>query len=43
MLNNGGEDWYTILYMNKPVGKILVESNFVPKDSLPYKDLLIEF
>jgi hypothetical protein len=38
MLNRGIQDWFEISYDNKPAGKILLSSEFEPKDGKEYED-----
>ena len=39
IINCGVEDWFTILYDNKPAGKILVACEFAPEGGDNYEDM----
>jgi len=36
MINCGVEDWFTIMYDNKPAGEVLLKSHFEPKGGNAY-------
>ena len=39
MINCGVEDWFTIMYDNKPAGEILLKSHFEPKGGNQYEQM----
>ena len=43
MINKGIEDWFTILYDNKPAGEVLLKSVFEPKGGDAYDNLKEEY
>ena len=39
MINCGVEDWFTIMYDNKPAGEIKLKSHFEPKGGNQYEQM----
>jgi len=39
MINCGVEDWFTIMYDNKPAGEILIRSKFEPVGGNEYEQM----
>jgi Ca2+-dependent lipid-binding protein len=39
IINCGVEDWFTIMFDNKPAGEILIKSTFVPKGGNQYEEM----
>lgn len=40
IINNGVEDWFTILYDNKPAGEIMLRTKFEPKGGDHYENMM---
>ena len=43
MINCGVEDWFTIMYDNKPVGEVLIKTQFKPKGGNGYDQMQAKF
>ena len=43
MINCGVEDWFTIMFDNKPAGEIKISTTFEPKGGNQYEEMLAKF
>jgi len=43
IINCGVEDWFTIMFDNKPAGEILIKSTFVPKGGDGFQQMQEKF
>jgi hypothetical protein len=39
MINCGIEDWFTIMFDNKPAGEIFISTTFTPKGGNEYENM----
>lgn len=43
IINCGIEDWFTILFENKPAGQVLIKTEFAPKGGDKYAQMQEEY